>query len=437
MGGSRATTRVCRVVTAGVGLVLLAACSDGPAPAPSSATSGTPSLPPSPSSPSSTSSPAPTDATPPATSTATSASATATGGPPASSSGCADRLARGLSPAQKAGQLIMVGAEGGQSTTAVDRVMQDQQVGAVILLGPWSGASTVSTAGQHWQGQARTASGGIGALLATDQEGGQVQRLTGAGFTSTPSALTQGSSPAEVARTATLVGGQLAAAGVTVDLAPVADTVSADFARQNAPIGAYDREFGHDPETVSAAVRAAVGSLQGAGVSATLKHFPGLGRVTGNTDLTATGTTDTVTTADDADLAPFRAGVEVGVEVGADLVMVSSALYPKIDPDHRAAFSRAVVTGVLRERLGFRGVVITDDVGAAKAVAAVPVGDRAAQFISAGGDIVLTALPSTVPAMAGAVVARAAADPAFASQVDAAVRRVLDLKVRRGLATCS
>ena len=149
--------------------------------------------------------------------------------------------------------------------------------------------------------------------------------------------------------------------------------------------------------------------------------------------MTATGTTDTVTTADDADLAPFRAGVEVG----ADLVMVSSALYPKIDPDHRAAFSRAVVTGVLRERLGFRGVVITDDVGAAKAVAAVPVGDRAAQFISAGGDIVLTALPSTVPAMAGAVVARAAADPAFASQVDAAVRRVLDLKVRRGLATCS
>lgn len=432
MGGSRASTRVCRVAAAGVGLVLLAACADGPAPAPSSATSGTPSLPPSPSSPS-TSPPAPTDATPPATSTATPANATATGGPPASSSGCADRLARGLSPVQKAGQLIMVGAEGGQSTTAVDRVMQDQQVGAVILLGPWSGASTVSTAGQHWQGQARTASGGIGALLAADQEGGQVQRLTGAGFTSTPSALTLGSTPAEVARTATLVGGQLAAAGVTVNLAPVADTVTADFARQNAPIGAYDREFGHDPETVSAAVRAAVGSLQGAGVSATLKHFPGLGRVTGNTDLTATGTTDTVTTADDADLAPFRAGVEVG----ADLVMVSSALYPKIDPDHRAAFSRAVVTGVLRERLGFRGVVITDDVGAAKAVAAVPVGDRAAQFISAGGDIVLTALPSTVPAMAGAVVARAAADPAFASQVDAAVRRVLDLKVRHGLATCS
>jgi beta-N-acetylhexosaminidase len=154
--------------------------------------------------------------------------------------------------------------------------------------------------------------------------------------------------------------------------------------------------------------------------------------VTGNTDVTMVGTTDSVTTPDDANLAPFRAGVEAG----ADLVMVSSALYPKIDADHRAPFSQAVVTGVLRERLGFRGVVITDDVGAAKAVADVPVGDRATQFVAAGGDIVLTALPSTVPAMAGAVVARAASDPAFAAQVDAAVKRVLDLKVRRGLASC-
>lgn len=326
----------------------------------------------------------------------------------------------------------MVGAEGGQPTTAVDRVIKAQQVGGVILLGPWSGASAVSAAGQHWQGQAKGASGGIGALLAADQEGGQVQRLTGAGFTSTPSALAQGGSAAAVTRTASIVAGQLAAAGLTVNLAPVADTVTAEFARQNLPIGAYDREYGHDPETVSAAVRAAVGALQDAGVSATLKHFPGLGRVTGNTDVTMVGTTDSVTTPDDANLAPFRAGVEAG----ADLVMVSSALYPKIDADHRAPFSRAVVTGVLRERLGFRGVVITDDVGAAKAVADVPVGDRATQFVAAGGDIVLTALPSTVPAMAGAVVARAASDPAFAAQVDAAVKRVLDLKVRRGLAVC-
>ena len=215
-------------------------------------------------------------------------------------------------------------------------------------------------------------------------------------------------------------------------LAPVADTVSVSFAPRNAPIGALDREYGHDPATVTAAVEAAVGGLQGAGVSATLKHFPGLGRVTGNTDLTASGTTDTTMTADDAYVQPFRAGIAAG----ADLVLVSSALYPRIDPDHRAVFSRAVVTGVLRERLGFSGVVISYDVRAAAAVVDVLVGVRPTQFVAAGGDIVLTGLPATVPAMADALVGRAGTDPAFAAQVDAAVTRVLDLKIRRGVAGC-
>ena len=316
--------------------------------------------------------------------------------------------------------------------SALDGLLRDQHVGGVALLGTWNGAASVSAAVQHWQTGARDADAGIGALVAADQEGGQVQHLQGAGFTSTPSALDQGRSPAVVARTAAAVGAQLHTVGVSVALAPVADTVSIIFAPRNAPIGALDREYGHDPATVGAAVQAAVGALPGAGVSATLKHFPGLGRVTGNTDLTASGTTDTTMTSDDAYVQPFRAGIAAG----ADLVLVSSALYPRIDPDHRAVFSRAVVTGVLRERLGFSGVVVTDDVGGAAAVADVPVGDRATQFVAAGGDIVLTGLPATVPAMADALVGRAAADPAFAAQVDTAVKRVLDLKIRRGVAAC-
>ncbi len=327
----------------------------------------------------------------------------------------------------------MVGAQAAGPASALDGVLRDQHVGGVALLGTWNGAASVSAAVQRWQAGARDADAGIGALVAADQEGGQVQHLKGAGFTSTPSALDQGRSPAVVARTSATVGAQLHTVGVSVALAPVADTVSVSFAPRNAPIGALDREYGHDPATVTAAVEAAVGGLQGAGVSATLKHFPGLGRVTGNTDLTASGTTDTTMTADDAYVQPFRAGIAAG----ADLVLVSSALYPRIDPDHRAVFSRAVVTGVLRERLGFSGVVISDDVGGAAAVADVPVGDRATQFVAAGGDIVLTGLPATVPAMADALVGRAGADPAFAAQVDAAVKRVLDLKIRRGVAAAA
>jgi len=94
-----------------------------------------------------------------------------------------------------------------------------------------------------------------------------------------------------------------------------------------------------------------------------------------------------------------------GIRAGAPLVMVSSARYARIDPANAAMFSRAVVTDLLRGRLGYRGVVITDDVGLARAVATVPVGQRATRFIAAGGDIVLTARPSQAPAMLAAIAA--------------------------------
>lgn len=419
---------VCRVLFgAALALpVLLAACSTGAEPTPAASLAS----PARPSSTSTASTPEPTEPDPPTSATGRSGTTGTTSPPPVG--GCPARVAAVLSPEQKAGQLIMVGAQASQPPSVVDAVLVDQHVGGVTLLGSWDGSNRVKEAITHWHQQSAPAANGIRLLVSADQEGGRVQHLTGAGFTSTPSALAQGVSAAGVARTSARVGAELRAAGVTVALAPVTDTVTVTFAPQNAPIGALDREYGHTPPVVAAAVTAAVGGLQGAGVSATLKHFPGLGRITGNTDLTAAGTTDTITTADDAVIEPFRAGVEAG----ADLVMVSSALYPEIDPDHRAAFSPAVVTGVLRERLGFRGVVISDDVGSAQAVASVPVGERATQLIAAGGDIVLTGLPSTVPAMAGAIVDRTATDRTFASQVDAAVTRVVDLKMRRGLVTC-
>ena len=95
-----------------------------------------------------------------------------------------------------------------------------------------------------------------------------------------------------------------------------------------------------------------------------------------------------------------------------------------------------MVTGLLRERLGYDGVVISDDLGGALAVATIPSADRATRYVAAGGDIVLTGLPLTVPTMAGALRDRAQADPAFAAQVDAAATRVLELKAKRGLAAC-
>ena len=92
-----------------------------------------------------------------------------------------------------------------------------------------------------------------------------------------------------------------------------------------------------------------------------------------------------------------------------------------------------MLTGLLRERLGFDGVVVSDDVGNAAAVADVPAGERAVRFLAAGGTLVLTVDATLVPEMIDAVLARGDGDPAFAAQVDAAVRTALMAKARAGL----
>jgi beta-N-acetylhexosaminidase len=223
---------------------------------------------------------------------------------------------------------------------------------------------------------------------------------------------------------------QLRSAGITMDLGPVADTVPAGTEADNPPIGAFDRQYGSDPAQVADAVTATVGGLQDAGVVATAKHFPGLGRVQVNTD-TDVGATDPETSPADPFLAPFAAAVTAGT--GA--VMISSATYPQLDPDRLAVFSPAVLR-LLRDQLGFDGVVITDDLGMAVALTGVPVGQRAVDAVAAGVDVVLTVSPADAAPMAQALADRAAADPTFAPRVRESAGRVLALKERFGLLTC-
>ncbi|MCL2781048.1 MAG: glycoside hydrolase family 3 protein [Actinomycetia bacterium] len=337
-----------------------------------------------------------------------------------------------MSEAQRIGQLFMVDCPSAGMTDATASALRDYRVGSVILDGnSWDGASAIADiTGQLQQLASQSNPRGGKLFIATDQEGGQVQRLNGDGFSQLPSALQQGAiGAAQLTAQASDWGRQLAAAGVNVNLAPVLDTVpNAAFAPQNPPIGALDRQFGYDPTTVSAHGVAVTKGLAQAHVAATLKHFPGLGRVSANTDTTA-GVTDTQTTRDDPYLAPFKAGIAAG----APFVMVSTAIYTRIDPSQPAAFSRTVITGMLRGDLRFSGVVISDDLGAAQAVSGYGIGERAVDFIAAGGDIVLTVDATQIPAMTAAVAQRARTDPAFRAQVDSAALRVLEAKAAMGL----
>jgi beta-glucosidase-like glycosyl hydrolase len=328
---------------------------------------------------------------------------------------------------ERVAQLFVVGVQLDDLSGGDD--LAGSGVGGIFLAGrSHDAAADLAQVTAGWQSRAP----GPGLWMAVDQEGGKVQSLRGSGFEPLPSATAQASlPPAELTALADRMGAALHSAGINVDLAPVADVVPAGTEAGNEPIGAFDRQYGSTAATVVAAAGAVVEGLAAHGVTATLKHFPGLGRVRGNTD-TRAEVTDDVTTAEDDQVRAFGALLH---SPSRPFVMMSSAVYTRIDPTGQAAFSPVVVSGLLRERLGFDGVVISDDLANARAVHDLPPGERATRFLAAGGTLVLTLDDAILPAMIDAVVERADADPAFAAAVDDAVRITLLAKARAGLLT--
>lgn len=328
----------------------------------------------------------------------------------------------------------MVGLQAGTPTSAVTSLIRDQHVGNVIYLGGWEGAGPIrKTSAELQEAVGSKSTGGLRLFVAADQEGGQVWQIRGTGTERLPSALRQGKESSSRRQAyGKQIGTLLDRVGVNLNLAPVADTVPPAVGTANEPIGKWGRQYGNDPKTVSAAVPDLIRGMHAGGVATTVKHFPGLGRITGNTDFTKQGTDDRQATRTDRHLGPF----ENGIRAGADMVMVSSARYPKIDADNPAVFSSSIIRDLLRNQMRFNGVVITDDVAAA-AVRDVPPAERATRFVGATGDILLTGQAAEVPAMVDALRAKARKDPAFRTKLEESVRRVVTLKASRGLASCT
>ena len=348
--------------------------------------------------------------------------------PPQAPAVTAQRVFDGMSERERVGQLLMVDCSTTGVSVATSTAITQYDVGSVILDGTsYAGLVETRSVTAQLQGDAPRH---VKLLVATDQEGGLVQRLQGSGFTRIVSAVQQGTiAPATLQGFAQGWGRQLRSAGVTVNLAPVLDTVPPGNP-PNPPIGDLDREFGHTPSVVAAHGVAVARGMAAAGVAATVKHFPGLGRVRGNTDTTS-GVTDTVTTRTDPYLAPFRAAIRAGVP----FVMMSTAIYSRIDPGVPAAFSPTIVSGMLRGDLGFGGLIISDDLGGARQVRGYSVGQRAVKFVAAGGDVVLTVDANQAADMTGALLSRANTDASFRAKVNAAALRVLQEKQRLGLLT--
>jgi beta-N-acetylhexosaminidase len=352
------------------------------------------------------------------------------GGPPPPA--CPNQVFRRMSEAQLVGQLFLVGIAGAP-TAEVAQAVRKYHFGSLL----WQGTSTAGLVADRQATQAiqslasPSATARVRFFIAANQEGGQVQELQGPGFSTIPPALAQGQlSTAELQRQAAAWGRELRSAGVNLNLAPVMDVVPAATASQNAPIGALQREFGHTPKITGSHGVAFIRGMKQAGVATTAKHFPGLGRVVGNTDYTS-GVVDTTTGPSSPYLQSFRTAIKAGVP----FVMVALATYTRIDPHRLAAFSSRVIR-LLRQQLHFGGVIVSDDLGAAAAVAGLSPANRAIDFLTAGGDLITSqSLPAAI-AMDQAILARAAADASFRATVNAAVMRILDAKQAYHLMTC-
>ncbi len=360
--------------------------------------------------------PHPAHATQPARATAASASARS----------LATAAYARMTPRERVGQLFLLGVPSTVPSPAELRSLHRDAAGNVYLAGTThAGVRRV----HHITAilGSRLRHDGVAPFIGTDQEGGEVQRLHGPGFSAMPTALRQGGLRPPVLRRRTQVWGQqLRRAGLNLNLAPVAATVPAGVGARNQPIGRYYREFGHTVHRVRHHVYAAVRGWQSSGIAATVKHFPGLGRASGNTD-TDRYVTDP-TRAGRPYLLPYRAGIAAG----AQFVMVSSAVYPHIAPHRRACFSYKIIHGLLRDGSKFHGIVVSDSFSAAS-IAGVPPRLRATRFLRSGGTMILDSSPAQLHPMAAGVLQAARADPHFAAVVKSDVLRVLTTKARDGL----
>lgn len=264
---------------------------------------------------------------------------------------------------------------------------------------------------------------GIGLLVAVDQEGGQVSKLSDE-VSLFPSAAVLSGDPQLVLESSYITGQQVQQQGINVVLAPVADVLDPN---QESFIGGAGRSFGDDPQVVASMVSSAVEGLQQSGVAAAVKHWPGHG-ATGVDSHFSLPTVDVDRELwDSRERVPFAAAIEQDVAI----VMVGHLAMPGLDPSGRAAtVSPVLVDGLLRTELGFDGVVMSDALNM-QAVGDIPEVDRAVESVLAGIDVVLMP-PSLREAYAG--LSGAVADGRITEErLDASVTRVLRLKQHLGL----
>jgi beta-N-acetylhexosaminidase len=314
---------------------------------------------------------------------------------------------------EQVGQLIVLSFAGTTPPAYVGEALHEGRAAGVILFG-----GNITSPAQLRALTAMLRRSGANPVVAVDQEGGSVRRLPWAPpALSEPEQLAHGTvrSAAEAAARA------LRSAGVTVSLGPVADVPSVSAA------ALASRAFSRDPSVAAAAVGNAVRGWRAGGVAATAKHFPGLGGARANTDQGSVTIRRSRAALEAVDLPPFAAAVTAGVP----LVMVGHARYPALDRARIASQSRPIIQGVLRDELGFRGVVVTDSMEARASLATGGIEKASERAIRAGADLLLLTGRASYQPVYRHLLAVAGRSEEFRERVRESAARVLALE-RRG-----
>lgn len=347
-----------------------------------------------------------------------------------------EELLSSLTPEEKVGQLLMPMVYG----TGVDITAEEQQqnlqahgfatpseivaaykLGGVIYLEPnVASAPQLTSMSQRLQTAADEAVG-IGLLLAIDQEGGRVSRISDE-VTLFPPALDLAGDPGLVKEASYVTGQQVQQQGINVVLAPVADVVE-----PNTPNFIGNRSFGNDPDLVASMVVAAVGGLQQSGVAAAVKHWPGHGATPLDSHKALPSVEVDRALWEQRELPPFAAAIEEDVSI----VLVGHLALPQLDPTgDPATVSPVLIDDILRDELGFEGVVMTDALNMG-AVADIPQRELVVASVNAGVDVVL--IPPSLESASSALNDAVADGQITPERLDEAVTRILQLKQDLGL----
>ena len=324
-----------------------------------------------------------------------------------------------LSTRDAVGQMFIVSMDGTEPNYYIQKMIQERNIGGVLLF-DYNMESEEQTQSlidslQELSMQRELA---IPLFVAVDYEGGEVQSAPW--VSAQPSAAEVGSraDPQEARRIAERIGNELRRAGVNTDLAPVVDTGSG--------VAIGSRSYGNDPDLVGRMGAAAVEGFEESGVVSAAKHFPNHGPALEDSHTGRPSIDHDRQTIAQRDLPPFQAAIEAGVP----MVMVGHLVYPALDLDRPASLSPAMIK-LLREELGFDGVIVTDDLAMEGAKRGRTSAQAAVAAVATGVDLlIISGSPEEQAAAYDAVVAAVESGEIPREQIDASIERIRNVKSR-------